>query len=41
MAKPRCFVLMSFGTKPTGAGTLNFDAVHRKLIAAAIKNATP
>jgi hypothetical protein len=40
MAKPLCFVLMPFGTKPDGSGgVVDFDAVYRELIAPAIADA--
>lgn len=39
MDKPLCFVLMPFGEKPYGGGTVDFDAVYRDLIAPAIKEA--
>ena len=40
MNRPPCFILMPFGKKPDGAGgTIDFDAVHRGLIAPAIEAA--
>ena len=38
--RPLCFVLMPFGQKPDGTGgTIDFDAVYKKLIAPAIEAA--
>jgi len=37
--RPVCFVIMPFGRKPVGAATVDFDAVHRELIAPAIDQA--
>lgn len=38
--RPLCFVLMPFGTKPSGTGgTIDFDAVYRDIIAPAVEAA--
>ena len=35
--RPLCFVLMPFGTKPSGTGSsIDFDAVYREIIAPAV-----
>ncbi|MCE5334498.1 MAG: DUF4071 domain-containing protein [Desulfobacteraceae bacterium] len=39
MDKPLCFVLMPFGEKPYGGGTVDFDAVYKDIIAPAIAKA--
>lgn len=40
MMRPLCFVLMPFGTKPSGSGgTIDFDAVYREIIAPAVEAA--
>lgn len=40
MAKPLCFVLMPFGTKPgVGGVSIQFDAVYRQVIAPAVEAA--
>lgn len=40
MTPPLCFVVMPFGQKPDGSGRIiDFDAVHRELIAPAIRDA--
>ena len=40
MNRPLCFVLMPFGKKPDAGGSVvDFDAVHRELIAPAIEEA--
>lgn len=38
--RPLCFVLMPFGTKPSGTGgSIDFDAVYREIIAPAVEAA--